>query len=715
MPEFPEAPPSSRDYTTYRPMRARSGGAAPEWHWTDYAGILLDRFWIVVTILAVVVAIGAVRVRREVPMYRCSARILIEENMTKVLSADDLFSAGSRNIETFNTHVLALSSRSMMAAALKQGGLGDNPRFVSQSLSEADKVSAALEWVQISPVPRSRLIDIIVEHSNPQLGADLANSLAQQYIAANLSLRMDASMETFGWMKRMADDYREKIDQGQVAIHEYRKNANSVSLEDNQNIVVGKLKSVSAELTTAESQRAAVEAEWNKVQAAVTAKQPLALLTSISDDPAVLATKTDLQRKQSEVAILRTRYQEQYPGMIKARNEEQELVALYDKACLDAARRVESRYKLAVENVATLRQTLKQQEQEALELDRQLVKYNQLKHAVEADQQVYDVIVARMKETKMAGEIKASNIRLVDSAEPARTPFRPQWRRAMMASVMLGLALGVALCLASYFLDDRLRRMEDVESALDARVLTVVPPVDAIRLADRARIAERDPHIAASESFRSLRAGLVLHPDWPKFRRLLITSTTSGEGKSFVASNLAIILAQDGQRTVLIDGDMRRPTTHHMFENKATGGLAGLVGGDCKLEDAMYTTPVANLSVIGAGSMPENPSELLGSQEMRRLLETLGQRFDRIVIDCPPVFGVSDPISLLPAMDAVVFVVHYGKVGRRAAARAIGRIRESRVPILGVVFNKVALRLSSGYYYYYRYHGYEYAKARKTK
>jgi capsular exopolysaccharide synthesis family protein len=251
-----------------------------------------------------------------------------------------------------------------------------------------------------------------------------------------------------------------------------------------------------------------------------------------------------------------------------------------------------------------------------------------------------------------------------------------------------------------------MKRVEDLEQAVGMSVLAVIPPVNSSKAIERARVAEKTPHAPASEAFRSLRASLVLRQEWRTCRRLMVTSTTAGEGKSLVASNLAIVLAHDGKRTLLIDGDMRRPTAHRLFEIPASPGLSEVLTGKCAAEQAICATAVDGLSVMSSGREARDPSELLASSMMRNLLETQEKRFDHIIVDSPPVFGVSDPISLLPAMQGVVFVVHYAKTGRRAAVRALGKIREGQVPFIGVVFNNVLLKLSSGYYYYYQYHRY---------
>lgn len=693
------------DYV-YRSGGGDAPGQGADWHWIDYAAILVDRIWIAILVLALVVGIGIYRTGKQTPLYRSNARILVEESLPKVLNVDDLMMAGARNLQYFNTHVLALNSRSMVEAAMVRKGLDKDPKFVGVRGDMAAKVAAALSCVRVEPVPQSRLIDIIVEHPDPVMAAEFANGIADQYIEVNLNRRMEASMESFGWLKQLAEEYRQKIEKGQAAIHDYRKDQKEVSLEDHENIVVSKLKAISDELTATDSQRGIIEAEWNKVDLAIKAGQPLGALSSISQDEGVKAAQAALQRRQADVASLKTRYQAKHPALMAAIKEERELQDQFDAACRLAAQRLESRCKVAQERVATLRQSLEIQEREAMELDRKLVKYNELKREVEADQQMYNSIAARMKETKISSDIKITNIRLVDAAQPAQAPFQPVWGKALFTHLLIGTILGIGLSLASYFLDDRLKRVEDLEQAVGMSVLAVIPPVSSPRVSDRARVVEKDPHAPSAEAFRSLRASLVLRPEWQQCRRIMVTSTTAGEGKSLVASNLAIVLAQDGRKTLLIDGDMRRPTAQAVFKETAPVGLSEVLSMNASVEQAISPTSVPGLSVMTAGAMPASPSELLASATMRRILDALDAQFDHVVIDCPPVFGVSDPISLLPAMQGVIFVVHYAKTGRRAAVRALGKVREGRVPLVGVLFNNVVLKLSSGYYYYYQYHRY---------
>ncbi len=696
---------------SYGASGARGRAPSSDWHWIDYAAVLMDRIWIAVAVLVLAVGIGVYRTWKQTPMYRSSARIMVEENLPKLLNVEDVLMANARNLQYFNTHVLALNSRSMAEEAMVRIGLDRDPRFLPTNSPVSVRAASAMGFVRVNPVPQSRLIDVTVEHPDPDMAAAFANALAEQYIEVNLNRRSEVSTESFEWLRQQAEEYHAQIEKGYAAIHDYREKLNVVSLEENENAVVSKLKAISQDLLEADSQFMAVDAEWKEVQAALAAGRPLGEVECLARDAAVLAAYTALQRQQGEVQTLENRYKSKHPALTEAISLKNDLAAQYEAACQEAVKRLDSRRKMATEKVASLKEALDAQGKVAMELDRKLVKYKELKREVEADRQMYDVIAARMKEAKFVGEVKRSNIRLVDHAEPAARPFRPIWKKSILFSLLLGLFLGIGLSYASYFLDDRMKRVEDVEHTLGMPVLAVVPPVLLPMPADRSRVVEKSPFAPAAEAFRSLRASLALRQEWPGCRRLMVTSTTAAEGKSTVACNLAMVLAQSGQRTLLIDADMRRPVMRGMFGIAALRGLSDLLSGSGTIEEAVQETTVPGLSVMAAGPLPSNPSELLAAPVMRRLLEDLERRFDRIVMDCPPVFGVSDPISLLPSMHCVIFVLHHGKTGSRAAVRAMNKIREGGASFVGLVFNNVALKLSSGYYYYYQYHKYGEEKA----
>lgn len=677
--------------------------------WRDYAVILVERIWIALTVFVVVVALSLVYTQRQTPMYRAAARIMIETDLPKVLKVEDVLTFNTRSIEYFNSHVKALHSRSMAASAIEANGLDTDPRFTSEIGKGADPAAAAMRCVRIQAVPKSRMIDIIAEHPNAEIASALANGIAEAYIAKDLDRRMKASLDALIWLRQHAEEYRLKLEQGLHALQEYREATRAVSLEEKQDVVIAKLKAISARLTDAEAERVAANTQWNEVKPLLDAEKSPGEAAAIAGHEWVRQTRAKILEKESEIGLLGRRYKEKHPAIQRARSELEELETGYRRACDEAARQIESRHRMAEANVDSLEDALRRQEQQAFDLERKLVRYNELKRNAEADRQMYDAILARMKETSIAGDMQTSNIRLVDAARAASSPFKPSRRRNLINGLLVGALMGIALSFVAHFADDRLRRTEDVEEHLGLPVLAVIPNIGAGSAEERARTVHDDPRSAVSEAFRTLRASLALTPPGKSAKRIMITSAGAAEGKSLVACNLAIVYAQDSQKTLLIDADMKRPSLGKVFGVGSREGLSRVLAGGLEWEDAVLNDVMPNLDILTVGELPPNPAELLGSGRMRDMLAGMGEQYDRVVLDCPPVFGVSDPLVLLSVVDGLLFVAHFNKSRWHTASRALRKLSTGGTPILGAVMDNVDLRRPGTYYYYYhRYGSYRY-------
>jgi capsular exopolysaccharide synthesis family protein len=271
-----------------------------------------------------------------------------------------------------------------------------------------------------------------------------------------------------------------------------------------------------------------------------------------------------------------------------------------------------------------------------------------------------------------------------------------------MTSVFLGLISGIGLSLLAHSADGRIRTYEDVD-ALGLPLLCGVPHMKLGSGRQGTPVFHADPHSIGAEAFRNLRASLNLQPRARTATTLLVTSTAPGEGKSLVAANLSIAFASNNERTLLIDADMYHPVQHQLFNARVEKGLSLFLTGSTPLGEVVHKTDISNLDVITVGDIPNNPAELLGSSRLLRLLQEAGEQYQRIVIDSPPVTGVSDPLVLLPLAQGVIFVVGFGKIRREIVTRTMQRLRECEAPLLGIVLNNIDLQSHAHYYYPYRY------------
>ena len=682
------------------------GGKFPDWR--EGVAILMERAWLGVLVAVVVFLLFAFNARRQVPYYRSTASLLVEAQIPKILNYQDILSYNTRNLEYFNTHINALHSRNMMERALERSGLGADPGFLPEKTKE-EKVEAARGLVTITPVEKTRMIDITVEHPDPQVASDLANALAQAYIQQDLDMRMGTSMEAVEWLRERSEEYREKLEKGLLQLQEYREETGSVSLEEDQNIVIEKLKALNSALTVAQTERIQAETLWQSVQAQIDGGVEMSKVAALLDVPGVQAALQKLQEQQREVVRLQQRYREKHPDLQQAVELEQKLHKQFEQAGADAIYALKSRHEMLVARETSLQSALKEQEQAAFELDRKLVRYNELKRNIEADQEIHQAVISRMKEASISESLPADIIRLVEEARPAKAPFRPRPGQAMVRGAALGVILGIGAIFLFYYADHRFRRNEEVERLLGLPVLATVPLIAEKSVHERGMISHLKQTSEVAEAFRTLRASLLLKEGIRNAPVLMITSAGPGEGKSLVSTNLAISLAQDGRRTLLVGADLRRPVLSRIFGTPSEGaGLSEVLTGEVRWPDALLAQDIPNLDVMMSGRIPSHPSELLGRRPFAEFLKEARSRYQHIIIDAPPVLGVSDSLVLLPNADGVLFVVRYGVTHSMGASHAVLKLQDSGTPCMGCIMNGVNLGSVANYYYYRRYGGYAY-------
>jgi succinoglycan biosynthesis transport protein ExoP len=375
---------------------------------------------------------------------------------------------------------------------------------------------------------------------------------------------------------------------------------------------------------------------------------------------------------------------------------------------------IRSDYESSLRKEALLRQAFQQQKAKALEMKDKGIQYNILKREADTNRELYKGLLMRMKEAGVSAGITASNIQIVDPAELPTQPYKPNKRQNLLLAAVVGLFLGVGLAFFFEYLDNTIKTPEDLEQWARLPSFGMVPETSTN--GGRGRLGKGvsypvelitygHPKSMLSEAYRSIRTSILLSSPEKPPKMIAVTSPNPGEGKTTTVTNTAIALSQTGAQVLIIDADMRKPRVHKIFNHENGTGLSTFLSGHGDLESIIKKSEVPNLFYIPVGPIPPNPSELLGSNLFKKMLETLEARFDHILVDSPPVLGFADAIVLSSSVNGVILTVLGGKTPRWALQRAKEALQQTNTKILGVVINRVDIRRSD-YGYYYHYHSY---------
>jgi capsular exopolysaccharide synthesis family protein len=356
---------------------------------------------------------------------------------------------------------------------------------------------------------------------------------------------------------------------------------------------------------------------------------------------------------------------------------------------------------LAKENALTA--ALNAQKGDAMAMNRKEIDYSVLDRDVQSSRQLYDNLLQRAKETGVSTELKTSNIRVLDRAQTPLKPVSPQKPLNMLFALFGGGFLACGLVFFFEYLDSRIKTPDEIRAHLGLPYLGLLPALDSKHLSGKYPLVSNGVPANFSEAFRAIRTNVLFSSAQEGSRSIVVTSTGPGEGKSVVASNLAISLADAGQRVLLIDADMRKPKAHEIFTLSQEPGLSNLLVGNALASESVRKSTVAGLWILTAGRVPPNPAELLGAQRCRHLIASLGDHFDWIIIDSPPVMAVTDAALVAHGASGVLFVIGAEMTSRHAAKRAVDQLEQASGTFIGAVLNRVDLQHNAYYYsWYYR-------------
>ena len=610
------------------------------------------------------------------------------------------------------------------------------PATSSEDLAEAKRlapyVGALQGGLKVEPVRESRgglyketrLIDISYQHGDPATAARITNAVADTFVRANLEKKNETNTSTSEFLSRRVAELQTQIRTDEEKLVSYAKSNQILSLDASQNTVVERLAGLNKQLLEAENDRKMAEAEYNAAKAPGAAG---ALAEANGKDIADTESKlSDLKQKRAQLAVDAT---DEAPEIKEIDHQiaelQKHLTETRARNTSTLLTNLETRYRQTLAREEALRKSFNQQKSETVTQNEAAINYRILQQEIETNKGLLDSLLQRSKENDVVLAGRPNNISIVDYAITPDYPVGPARMRSVMLAFVLALALGVGLALFLEYLDDTIHSTDDVEKFLRLPALAVIPAMGGVsgrRLFSSATALQKrngsnggNPELllkvngrsALAESYRQLRTSVLLSTAGRAPKTLLITSSLPGEGKTTTAVNTAISLAQTGASVLIIDADMRRPRLRSIFDLPEREGLSSILSSEMKSQDmlnAIAKDPTTGLHVLTSGPIPPNPAELLGSDQMRKLLGVLSVPFTHIVIDSPPVSSFTDGVLIASMVDGVLLVVHGGKSSRGVVRRSRQLLLDVGAKLLGVVLNNVSIRSHDYYYYYQRYY-----------
>ena len=718
-------------------MNAESQPAAPEPITIDpmyYLRLFLRRRWVILGFLAVVVAAVAFYTLRQPKVYQASASLIIDANAPKVLDKqmEGVVDEGAGgywfNKEYYQTQYKVIVSRAVAQRVVDKLGLQSDLVFLgldkvtdeakrAELLSAADAPAVLQHKIKVEPAKDSRLVNVSVEDLDPQRAALLANEVSEAYIAENLALKMRVTESASRWLEERLSTLEDKSKKSELDLYDYKKTADmlTTSLEDRQSMLSQRLTALNAALTEVRLKIAGLKARVDAIhgvqqQASDNRSRWAEGLPSAAENGLVQQFKVRLAMQQSECAELKERYLDNHPKSVscqeKLKVEEQNLLRELNNIVVAA----EADLREAAGKERNLSVLFESAKAEAFEVNKKQIEFDQLKRESDNNQRLYDMVLKRLKDIELSGLLRTSNVRVLDAARPNIVPVRPRVAMSLALALVLGLMGGLGLALLLEYMDDTVTSQAEIEERLGVPFLGFVPTVPDEKVPN---LALRDLHIhthpksSVAECCRAIRTNLLfMTPDKP-FKTLVVSSAGPQEGKSSSVINLGIAMAQSGNRVLLLDTDMRRPRLHKSFGVPNDLGVSSLILDQGSLEAAIKSTEVPGLFVLPCGPIPPNPAELLHTQAFADLLKKLCEKFDRVILDSPPIGAVADAVVLATHADGVLLVVKAGHTSRDMARRAVRSVRDVNAKLFGAILNNINLDDPQyGDYYYYAYRQY---------
>jgi capsular exopolysaccharide synthesis family protein len=582
----------------------------------------------------------------------------------------------------------------------------------ASATGESDKIRAAivvdafLDSLSVSAVQRSWVIEISVDSTVPGKSENIANTVADLYIVEQLEAKYEATKVATAWLSARLSNLRGQLEVSERAVERYRNQAGMVEGRNSVTVAMQQLSEINTQLVLARSRSAEAVARLQQVERLLAKHRDVSSVGRVLSSALIqrlLEQESDLIRRRAEMS---TEFGPKHPRMINVHAEIRDLRRKIgteiDKVVLSLKNEVE----VAKARESSLADTLSGIEDRMGVLNQRQVQLRALERDSEANRALYGTFLARFKEMSGQNDLQTPDARIISRASIPIVQSAPRVKLIVGLVFVFSVIIGISLVFVVEQLDTGYRSMEQIEQLTEVAALGLVPMVKTKKGDSVARLILDQPISSYAESIRNLFVGLMLsNVDRPP-KIVLVTSSMPDEGKSSITLSLARTVALSGRKVVVVDCDLRRPSLHVALDLPRTPGLVELLAKRATLDEAVQKDEASGADLITAGEQVSNTIDLVSSEQLKRLLANLGQTYDLVILDSPPILAVTDARVLASAADKTIFVVRWEKTKREAVALGLRQVEMSGGSIAGVVLSKVDVRKHAGYsfadsgYYY---------------
>ncbi|MEX2382401.1 MAG: polysaccharide biosynthesis tyrosine autokinase [Opitutales bacterium] len=704
--------------------------------------IVWDRWLLALTSAVLICTLIGFLMLRQTPVYQSSASLVVQQSPESIVP--DITPVTNHNLEgggqldvRLQTHIAQIRSGNFLNRLVNSfteeekariqtpyriegvwsfqnpfhnvGETGFRSPFLRVEASENEQPSVAgiiHRNMKVERMPGTLLLSITIDHRDPEAATLIANRTAEQYIRHILVSSDTSNDEAIVFLKEQADELQKAMNTAERNTQEYREKHNLVSLEENQNIIVEQLKDLNSSATQARVARLALDSNVNQVASLTEEGESLLELPFISQFGPISEIQRELDQLKSQRDVMSERYGARHPDMRENQLSIDTAQARLDRNIALAVADLRNQQRSAVDQERQLVEELNRAERDALNLDQAAINYNVLTREMERARAEYSRIFQRLGETTIASQIDNINLKLGDAAHPSLEPVTPDLKKVLLILAFLGGMLLISVPLGAEVIDNKLKSWSDVKNLLHHELLGEIPALAKMPPKDRPHVVSRDSETGAVEAFRGLYGQMQLLSDAKFPKSLMITSTIPGEGKSFVACNVASSFANHGKKTLVMDCDFRRPNLHLNYNlNNERGTLKWLEKGSQAPEDLLSDKHLGirkikdNLYLLPTGGKTRKTPEMTDDRRFIQLMAALKEEFDVVVVDTPPAKVFPDVLFLAPFCDETVYVCRFGKVNRNLARTFLRKVDDSSPNMLGVILNAMPTN-RRGYHYY---------------